>query len=209
MAASRQSSPIGHPPAPVEQAVGDVVEHAEAVEQEELLEDEAEAPGPQARQLLVGHGRGVLSGDADHAAGGSFEGAHHVQKGALARPGRADDGDQLALVDPQVDAGQGHDRRVGGVLLDHVDQLEDRRRRGGLAEPGPGPSGSRRRHLDPGAGGDAGPADLDQGVVVEAGGDPDEMAGAAGHHVHAEPTAREGQEGVHRRGEDVVWPVAS
>ena len=69
-------------------------------------------------------------GDADHAAGGPLEGAHHVQQGALARPGRADDGDQLALVDPQVDAGQGHDRRVAGVLLDHVDQLEDRRRRG-------------------------------------------------------------------------------
>ena len=124
-----QPPPIGQPAAPVEQAVGDVVEHAEAVEQEELLEDEAEAPGPQARQLLVGHGRGVLSGDADHAARGSLEGAHHVEQGALARPGRADDGDQLALVDPQVDAGQRHDRRVAGVLLDHVDQLEDRRRR--------------------------------------------------------------------------------
>ncbi len=128
--------PIGHRPAPVQQAVGDVVEHAEAVEQEELLEDEAEAPGPQARQLLVGHRRGVLSGDAHHAACGSFEGAHHVQQGALARPGGADDGDELALVDPQVDAGEGHDRRVAGVFLDHVDQLEDRRPRGGLLERG-------------------------------------------------------------------------
>ena len=27
----------------------------------------------------------------------------------------------------QVDAGQGHDRGVPGVLLHHVDQLEDRR----------------------------------------------------------------------------------
>ena len=54
-----------------------------------------------------------------------------MEQGALARPGRADDGDQLALVDPQIDAGQGHDRRVARVLLDHVDQFQDRRRRGG------------------------------------------------------------------------------
>src|SRR5579872_1497547 len=39
-----QSPALGQPSAPVQQAVGDVVEHAEAVEQEELLEDEAEAP---------------------------------------------------------------------------------------------------------------------------------------------------------------------
>src|SRR5580704_14007381 len=124
-----QPTALSGPPAPVEQAVGDVVEHGQPVEQEELLEDEAEAPGPQARQLRVGHGRGVLPGDADHAAGGSFEGAHHVQQGALARPGRADDGDQLALADPQIDAGQGADRRVTGVFLYHASQLQDR---GGL-----------------------------------------------------------------------------
>ena len=100
MAVGRQSPAFGEPSAPVEEPVGDVVEDAEAVEQEELLEHEPEAPGPQPRQLLVGHGRGVLPGDADHAAGGSLQGAHHMQQGALARPGRADDGDQLALVDP-------------------------------------------------------------------------------------------------------------
>ena len=129
MAACAKSSALGQPPASVEQAVGDVVEHAQAVEEEELLEDEAEAPGAQPRELGVGHGRGVLPGDADDAAAGPFEGAHHVEQGALARPRRTDDGDQFALVDAQVDAGQGHDRGVAGVLLHHVDQLEDRRRR--------------------------------------------------------------------------------
>ena len=79
-----QQPPLGGPPAPVEQAVGDVVEHGQAVDQEELLEDEAEPPGPQARHLRIGHGRGVLSGDADYAPGGSFQGAHHVQQGGLA-----------------------------------------------------------------------------------------------------------------------------
>src|ERR1700722_11282016 len=124
-----QPAALGGPPAPVEQALGDVVEHGQPVEQEELLEDEAQAAGPQARQLRVGHGRGVLPGDPDHATGGPFQGAHHVQQGALARPGRADDGDQLALADPQIDAGQGADRRVTGVFLYHVGQLQDR---GGL-----------------------------------------------------------------------------
>src|SRR5580704_4968857 len=124
-----QPAALGGPPAPVEQTGGDVVEHGQPVEQEELLEDEAKAAGPQARQLRVGHGRGVLPGDPDHAAGGPFQGAHHVQQGALARPGRADDGDQLALADPQADARQGHHRRVTGVLLYHASQLQDR---GGL-----------------------------------------------------------------------------
>src|SRR5580692_6757478 len=94
-----QPAAFGGPPAPVQQAAGDIVEHAEAVEEEELLEHEAEAPGPQARQLRVGHGRGVLPGDADHPAGGPLQGAHHVQQGALARSGRPDDGGQLALAD--------------------------------------------------------------------------------------------------------------
>ena len=129
-----QLAALGLPPAPVEEAVGDVVEHAQPIEQEELLEDEAEAPGPQPRELSVGHGRSVLTRDAEHAAGGSVQGAHHVEQGALPRPGRADDGDQLTVVDAQVDAGQGHDGRVAGVLLHHVDQLEDRCRRGVLAE---------------------------------------------------------------------------
>src|SRR5579859_442332 len=48
-----QPAALGGPPAPVEQAVGDVVEHGQPVEQEELLEDEAEAAGPQARKLRV------------------------------------------------------------------------------------------------------------------------------------------------------------
>ena len=56
-----------------------------------------------------------------------------MQQRALARPRRTDDGDQFTLVDAQIDAGQGDDGRVAGVLFDHVDQLEDRRRRMRLA----------------------------------------------------------------------------
>ena len=92
-----------------------------------MLEDEAQAPGAQPRELRVRHGRGVIPGDADHAAAGPFQGAHHMEQGALARSRRTHDGDQVALVDAQVDAGQGHDRGFSGVLLHRVDQLEDRR----------------------------------------------------------------------------------
>jgi hypothetical protein len=46
-----------------------------------------------------------------------------MEKSGLARPGRADDGDQLALVDAQIDAAEGHDRRIARVLLDQVDKL--------------------------------------------------------------------------------------
>ena len=81
--------------------------------------------------------RGVLPGDADHPAGGPFQGAHDVEEGALARSGRADDGDQLAGVDPQAHPGQGDHRRVAGVLLDDVDQLQDRSRGERLVD-GPG-----------------------------------------------------------------------
>ena len=146
-----QPAPVGHPAAPVEQAVGHVVEHAEPVEQEELLEHEPQPPGPQPRQLLVGHGRGVLPGDAHHAPGGPLQGAHDVQQGALARPRRADDGHQLARLDAQADPGQGHHRRVAGVLLDHVDQLQDRApTAAGLLRPGPRAARVTRRAPRPG-----------------------------------------------------------
>ena len=61
-----------------------------------------------------------------------LEGAHDVEHGGLARSRRTDDGDQLTLVDPQVDASEGHDRGVTGIHLLHVDQLEDRRAGMGL-----------------------------------------------------------------------------
>ena len=126
---------LGELAAPVEQAVGDVVQHAEPVEQEELLEDEPSWRARRPESCGVGHRRGVLSGDADRPGGGPFQRAHHVQQGALARPGRADDGDQLAGVDPQVDAGESQDRWVAGVLLDDIDQLQDRQRHGSRARP--------------------------------------------------------------------------
>ena len=44
----------------------------------------------------------------------------------LPDPDGPDDGDQLAGVDAQADPGEGCHWRVAGVLLDHVDQFQDR-----------------------------------------------------------------------------------
>ena len=91
-----QFSPPRDPASPVEKAVSDVVEHAEPVEQEELLEHEAQSAGPQPRQLFVGHGGGVLAGHPNDPSGGPFEGAHNLQEGALSRS----DGPTMATSSP-------------------------------------------------------------------------------------------------------------
>ena len=81
--------------------------------QEELLEHEADPGGPQRGQLPVGELGHVEAGDPHVAGAGPVQAAHQVQQGGLARPRRADDGDQLALGD-----GEGDPRRAvtGGSL---------------------------------------------------------------------------------------------
>ena len=51
----------------VEQAGGDVLQRAHPVEQEELLEDEADLARPQRRQRAVAEPRDVLAGDRHRA----------------------------------------------------------------------------------------------------------------------------------------------
>jgi hypothetical protein len=70
----------------VEDPVGDVLAHRGVLGQEELLEDEADLPGPQPRQLAVIQLRGGDSTDADHAAGGSLQRPHDVQERGLPDP---------------------------------------------------------------------------------------------------------------------------
>jgi hypothetical protein len=192
-----QCPAAGGLPAPVQQPVGDVVQHGQAIEQEELLEHGTQPPGPQPRQLLIPHDRRVLPGDADHPAGGPLQRAHHMQQGALARPGRADDGGQLASIDPQVDPGQRHHRRVAGVLLDHTGQLKDRRRAGGRA-------GRERDHHGHDDGTSTrvpavmpGPLTWTRVLLYMPVVTPTRRR-AAGHHVHAVPAAGQGQQRVHR-----------
>src|SRR5487761_1053765 len=139
---ARLRAPGGGAPAPVQHAVGHVVQHGQPVEKEKLLEHEPEPAGPQAGQLAVGHRRGILPGDPHRPAGGPFQGAHHVQQRALARPRGADDRGQLAGVDPQVDPGQRNDRRIAGILFGDVDQLKHWRWTRGR----PGRGGECQRH---------------------------------------------------------------
>ena len=53
--------------------------------QEELLEDEPDAGGPQEGDLAVGQRGHVDAGEAHRARAGPVERAHQVQQGGLAR----------------------------------------------------------------------------------------------------------------------------
>jgi hypothetical protein len=112
--------------AAVEQPLGDVLQRAHPVEQEELLEHEADRARAQAGELAVVEVGDVGAGHRDAAFRRAVERAHHVQQGRLAGPGRADDADQLAVVDPQAHAVQR--AHAAAVLLGDV--LQDERHRG-------------------------------------------------------------------------------
>jgi hypothetical protein len=67
--------------------------------QEELLEDEADLPSPQPRQLAVAKARRVDATHPDDAAARPLERPDHVQKRGLSRPRGPDDRHQLAPLD--------------------------------------------------------------------------------------------------------------
>ena len=122
----RPAQPLGPPDALVEQPVGHVLERRPAVQQEELLEHEAEAHGPDPGQRGVGQ-RGHVVADQPHPARRRpVERAHDVQQRRLARARRPDDRHVVARLDGEVDAVQhGQCRRAAAVRLRHVDQVED------------------------------------------------------------------------------------
>src|SRR5262249_10282220 len=104
---------------------GHVLEDGEPVEEEELLEHEAQPPGAQARELPVPKGGDVLAGDPHRAPGRLLQGAHDVDQRGLAGARLADDGDHLAVPDGQADPAQRLDRGLARVALDDLLQLED------------------------------------------------------------------------------------
>ena len=116
--------PLGGRGAGVEHPVGDVLAHRGVLGQEELLKDEADLPGPQARQLAVAQPRRVDPADPDHAAAGPLQRPDHVQQRGLARPGGPDDRHQLAPPDGEGHAPQGEHRGLLAVDLGDVVQLQ-------------------------------------------------------------------------------------
>jgi hypothetical protein len=88
-------APFGRPGPGIQQPVGHVVQHTLVLGQEILLEHEPDRRGAQRGQVLIGQRRDVQAGDPHRARAGPVQGAHQVQQGALARPGRAEHGDQF------------------------------------------------------------------------------------------------------------------
>src|SRR5262249_36904368 len=108
----------------VEQAIGHVLEDGEFVEQEELLEHKAQAPGAQAGELAIAHLGHVLAGDAHHSPGRSLQRTHHVHQRRLPGAGLADDRHQFSFPDGQADPAQCVHWGVGHVALGDLLQLE-------------------------------------------------------------------------------------
>ena len=79
-------------------SVLDVLRHRHVRKQRVLLEHRVDVPA-------AGRQPGdVHAAEPDDAGGGLFEAGDHAQHGGLARPGRAEDGEELAVVDGQVGA---------------------------------------------------------------------------------------------------------
>src|SRR5262249_45882716 len=89
----------------------DVLVRGEDREQVVELEDEADASRPPPGQLALRHGRDVLVADVDVAAGWRVEPGDQVEERRLPRPGRAHEGEEVALGD------------VEGELLQDADLL--------------------------------------------------------------------------------------
>src|SRR5215467_2133838 len=121
----RQPSALGLANRAVEQAIGDVLDDGESIEQKELLEHKAQPPGAQARELAIVHLGHVLAGDAYHPFRGSLQRSHHVHQRGLAGTGLADDSYQLTLPDGQADPTQCLHWGLAPVALDDLLQLED------------------------------------------------------------------------------------
>ena len=109
----------------VEEAGRDVVEHGHALDEVELLEDEAETGGAKAGELTIVHAAGVDTVDAHAPRAGPVEGARDVQQGGLAGSGRSHHGEQLTRLDAQRPFSKRFDRWIARIAPDDVAQLDD------------------------------------------------------------------------------------
>jgi hypothetical protein len=94
----------------------------------ESLEDEPDLPVPDRRQGIVVEARDVAAGQAIRTRGRRVETAEDVHERRLARAGRPDDRDELALGDIDADAAQRADGHLADLVgLDEVADLDERR----------------------------------------------------------------------------------
>ena len=95
----------------------DVLPYAEHRHQIVGLEYKADLPSPEDGQLLVLEGEDVAAVHRHFAACGPVQAAQHMQQGALARPRRPHNGDELAPLHRQVHPVQGLDLGVAGAVV--------------------------------------------------------------------------------------------
>ena len=88
----------------VEEAVGDVLQRGQPLDEVELLEHEADASTAHGGEAAIAEAADVDAVDAHATGRRALQGADDVEQRRLARARRPDDGDELALVDAQVEA---------------------------------------------------------------------------------------------------------
>src|SRR5690606_6317277 len=95
------------------------------------LEDEADVVAPERRQLALGGGTEVVAGVADGAGRGAVEPAEDVEERGLPAAGGAEEDDELAREEVEVDAPERVDLDLAGpVHLRQAARLEHRLARG-------------------------------------------------------------------------------
>ena len=111
----------------------DVAHGRERGQQIEALEDKADLGAAHFGALGVGEFGEVGAIDEDRAGGGVGETAQDVEEGGLSRTGGADDGDELAGGDGEVDVAEGGNLKFAGAIgLAEVPGQDDGRSGEGL-----------------------------------------------------------------------------
>ena len=108
-AAERSVTPLGRLDARVHERQLDVAQRGHVRQQVELLEHEADVAVADLGQPVLVEVGDVLTGEEQLSRRRDVEAADDVHQRRLARARRADDGDELAFVDAQVDAAQSLD----------------------------------------------------------------------------------------------------
>ena len=91
-----------------------------------VLPDEADLGPLVLHQLLLAEAEQVQPVHIEPSGGGPVQAADHIQEGALAAAGIADDGHELAALHLAVHTLQGHDLGLVGLVdLDQVVALDD------------------------------------------------------------------------------------